>query len=367
MFDPLSTTPLLAIVVTLIMLTAAIHLFPLWRLLDSPRRYGLTRLPLPYPGGLAAVVSFFLLIAFLPLQSLQAWGLCAGVAILAVTCLIDDHRRLHPLIRLTLQTLVALLIFATGSRIYTITNPLPFLSFSPFLKLDTLLVSLPFFGSLPVWSGFFTVVWLLLTINALNWFDGLPGQVSALSSISFLVIGMLSLSDRVGQENLAIIAFSCSAIALVCTAFEFPVQRMVLGDTGAMFFGLLLGTLTIYAGGKVATAFLVLGVPLIDSIFVTLRRISQGRSPLRGSSTGDHLHHRLLAKGWHAREIMLLTTVIGAGFGTLALFLSTQGKLAAGIFLVIIVGLLRYWTRETVDEQKAQSKKQKATKEWLEQ
>ena len=70
-----------------------------------------------------------------------------------------------------------------------------------------------------------------------------------------------------------------------------------MGDTGAMFFGLMLGVLTIYTGGKVATAFLVLGVPLIDSVIVGFRRISRGRSPFKGNMQNEHLHHRLLKKG----------------------------------------------------------------------
>ena len=118
-----------------------------------------------------------------------------------------------------------------------------------------------------------------------------------------------------------------------------------MGDTGAMFFGLMLGVLTIYAGGKVATAFLVLGVPLIDSGLVILKRISKGKSPFSGSTSGEHIHHRLLDKGWSPRKIILLTVILGCLFGITALFLSTREKFVAAVILLIIMISIRYYSR----------------------
>jgi UDP-N-acetylmuramyl pentapeptide phosphotransferase/UDP-N-acetylglucosamine-1-phosphate transferase len=111
-----------------------------------------------------------------------------------------------------------------------------------------------------------------------------------------------------------------------------------------MFFGLMLGTLTIFAGGKVATAFLVLGVPLIDGFFVIVRRIAHGRSPLRGSQSGEHLHHRLLAKGWSPRQVIVLTAGIGLLFGGTALFLSTFQKFIAAVLLFTLMLLLSIYS-----------------------
>jgi UDP-GlcNAc:undecaprenyl-phosphate/decaprenyl-phosphate GlcNAc-1-phosphate transferase len=114
-----------------------------------------------------------------------------------------------------------------------------------------------------------------------------------------------------------------------------------MGDTGAMFFGLMLGTLSIYTGGKVATAFLVLGVPLIDAVLVTFRRIAEKRSPLRGGR--DHLHHLLMDnRGWTERQVIALTAVLGSAFGITALFLNTAEK---GIAIILLVALMLWLTR----------------------
>jgi len=346
--SPLILTPLLAGLLCVCLHLLALRMFPRMGLLDFPERYGLIRARLPYPTGILGVLTFLIVYALMNygVWTMQHAGLVIGVLLLGISCFTDDRRQLSPGTRLLFQVLIALLIFATGTRIYTLTNPLG----DSFLKLDTWIVGVPYFGTLPIWSGVFTVVWLMLTINALNWFDGIPGQVSILSVIGFLTIGLLSLSSRVNQPELALLAFILAGIAIACFLFDVPPPRVVLGDSGSMFFGLMLGTLTIFAGGKVATAFLVLGVPLIDSFFVIMRRILQGKSPMKGSQSGEHLHHRLLAKGWSPRQVIALTASIGLLFGSTALFLSSFQKLIAALCLfLLMLGLSWYSAPKSID------------------
>lgn len=334
--SPLVLFPAVALALSVILHALSIVVFPRWNLLDFPQRYGLSRAAVPYPTGVIPIVIFLVLIAiFQPLDN-EIIGLMTGVAMLGIICFVDDRSPLPAWLRLAAQIGVAILLVAAGIRIDAVTNPVPGL-LSPDSSL-TLTAGWPL-----VISMIFTVGWLLFTINALNWFDGIAGQVSTLSTIAFLTIGFLSLSDRVNQPALALIAFTLAGISLGCLFFDLSPPSLLMGDTGAMFFGLMIGVLTIYSGGKVATAFLVLGVPLVDVLFVIIRRLSKRQSPLRGNTSDQHLHHRLLKKGWKPRQIILLTSVIGAAFGLTALFLSTGGKvIAAVILLVVMMGLSLY-------------------------
>ena len=337
--------PLAALVLTVVLHFFALRMFHRWKLLDFPERYGLRRARLPYPTGIIAVVVFLLFFILFFTRDMQDWGLIIAVAILAIFCFADDRKPLSPFVRLVVQIAAALALFLLGTRIYTLTNPLEGFVGGPVLPLDTAVIPWPLFSDPSAWGALFTILWILLTINALNWFDGIPGQVSLLSVIAFLTIGLLAIlrgdvTDP-AQQELALIAFLLAGIALGGLFFDFPPAKVLMGDTGAMFFGLLLGTLTIYAGGKVATAFLVLGVPLIDSMIVTTRRVLRGQSALHGGQ--DHLHHLLLRRGWSARHVILLTALLGTAFGVTALFLTTTGKFAAGIMLVLVmVGLHLY-------------------------
>ena len=341
--SPLLLIPLLAFLTAFALHVTLQWFFPRLGLLDFPERYGLTRTPLPYPIGLASVCAF--LIVYLSLQAHDPLApfLTAGVVLLGIFTFIDDRKPLSPWLRLFIQILAAFLIVAGGARIYTLTNPLEGTIGGAFLPLDTWTIQTPVFGLLPIWSMIFSILWLILTINALNWFDGISGQVSTLSTIAYITIGFLSLSDRVNQPSLALLSFALAGIALASLFFTFPKPKGILGDTGAMFFGLMIGVLTIYSGGKVATAFLVLGVPLIDFVLVLGRRILKGVSIAKGNTKDEHLHHRLLQKGWSERQIILLTAVIGTIFGFTAIFLSTFEKLVAALILFgVMLGLSWY-------------------------
>ena len=98
-----------------------------------------------------------------------------------------------------------------------------------------------------------------------------------------------------------------------------------------------------------ATAFLVLGVPLIDSGLVILKRVSKAKSPFSGSVSGEHIHHRLLDKGWSPRKIILLTAVLGGLFGITALFLSTREKFISAVILLMIMIGIRYYSRSNAN------------------
>jgi UDP-GlcNAc:undecaprenyl-phosphate GlcNAc-1-phosphate transferase len=334
---------LAALFATIVLHVLALRLFPRLGLLDFPERYGLTRPRIPYPTGILAVLVFLIFFIFLFAQDRQDVGLIVGIIILASACFRDDRRPLSPAVRLLVQILAATVIFLLGTRIYSLTNPL-----GGVIALDTHIVPSPLFSDPSLIGGLFTVGWLLLTINALNWFDGIPGQVSLLSVVGFSTIGCLALfrgdAADPAQQELAHIAFVLAGIALGGLLLDFPPARVLMGDTGAMFFGLLLGTLTIYSGGKVATAFLVLGVPLIDSLIVALGRMLRGQSAMAGGR--DHLHHKLLDCCWSQRSVVLLTAFLGTSFGVTALFLTTIQKFAAAAALALLMALLHAYAEK---------------------
>lgn len=342
---------LLVLAASLALHGLSLKLFPILKLLDFPERYGLKRSRIPYPTGIIGVGLF--LVVFAGLQphlatswSMQSQGIFLAVCLLGTVSFFDDRCKLPAKWRLLAQITVGLLVFATGTRIYSLTNPLAGVLGFDVLRLDTLVIPSATLSDPSVIGALFTVIWLGLTINALNWFDGIPGQVSMLAVIGFVTIGCLSLSARVDQPELALLSFVLAAIAAGGLLFDFPPAQLLMGDTGAMFYGLMLGILTIYAGGKVATAFLVLGVPLIDFALVIGRRLAKGASLASNNTTNEHLHHRLLAKGWSPRNVILLTAGLGSIFGISALFLSTSGKLIAGLLLFVVMLLLSRYTEK---------------------
>jgi len=101
----------------------------------------------------------------------------------------------------------------------------------------------------------------------------------------------------------------------------------------------LLAVIAIISGGKVATAVLVLGVPLIDSIVVVGSRLRAGVSPFQADQR--HLHHRLLHLGLKPPQIALLVAGVSTFFGVMALRTQTaSGKGILTLALTLVIFLL---------------------------
>ncbi|MCF7846284.1 MAG: undecaprenyl/decaprenyl-phosphate alpha-N-acetylglucosaminyl 1-phosphate transferase [Candidatus Peribacteraceae bacterium] len=328
-----------AFTLTLFLTISAIKFFPRWGLLDDPKRYGLKRAPIPYFGGIAIFIACITsILIFVPLTK-EVLGLIAGATLLTTTAFLDDAFRLPPLVRLTVQIIAAGILVISGLGIDHITNP-----FGGIFNLAALDWNV---GQL--WGGeyhltlladLFTVGWVVLLTNSLNWLDGVPGLSSGIASLAALVIFFLAV--RTGYhyfDQSAVIALAAilAGGALAFTVFNFPPPKILLGDSGSMLLGFILAALAVFSGGKVATAALVLGFPLLDAFWVVLRRVFSGQSPFRGDY--GHLHHRLLAAGFSPRKTVAAVYLASAAFGAIALFIDDSfGKLLAlgGLFLVML-------------------------------
>ena len=112
-----------------------------------------------------------------------------------------------------------------------------------------------------------------------------------------------------------------------------------MGDSGSMFLGLILGVIPLISGGKLATAFLVLGFAIVDGIIVAGARIIHGKNPL---TTPDktHLHHRFLAAGFSVPQAVIALYLIAGLFGWVALRSTTMAKVIASTILIIFVAVL---------------------------
>lgn len=313
--------------------------------MDRPERYGHKRASVPYPGGVALFLAFLVnALIFLPVFSKSSplmFALLGAATILAVTCFWDDRRGLSPYFRLFVQGLAALIMIVGGLGITSITNP-----FGAPIILDSLQIPLSF-GSytfvLSVFADFLTLVWVVAMINAFNWIDGVPGMVSGSTVVSSAILLLLSMRPgfHFVDQSLAITLSSILlGLSLAFFLFDFPPPRILMGDTGAMLLGLLVAVTAMISGGKIATTILVLGFPLLDFVWVILRRILKGQSPFKGDLW--HFHHRFLKAGFSERAVVILFLCSGAFFGGTALLLHTEGKLFAlgAVFLFMLLWVI---------------------------
>lgn len=327
---------------TIFLTWLALRFFPRLGLMDRPQKYGLQRKPIPYYGGLIIFAVFFIsVLAFVKLDS-HLLALLFGAILIVSVSFADDLFGLSPLLRLLVQLVAALILVFAGIGIKSISNP-----FGTPLVLDQWVFSFTLdhvVTTVFVLSALFTLLWVVIMVNTMNFLDGLNGLPSGVSAIAALTIFFLTIrpgihfdaSAQVPVAMMSIILFAC---CLGFWLFDFYPAKILMGDTGSMFLGFVLAALAIFSGGKIATALLVLGFPLLDALWVILRRILQGRLPWQGDL--KHLHHRLLEIGLSHRKALFLIYSLCAIFGGIAVFLEGRQKVYAIIFmgfLMLLVG-----------------------------
>jgi UDP-GlcNAc:undecaprenyl-phosphate GlcNAc-1-phosphate transferase len=106
----------------------------------------------------------------------------------------------------------------------------------------------------------------------------------------------------------------------------------------------MLGVLAIISGSKIATALLILGLPIMDLAGVMIaRRFFRGKNPFR-TADRSHLHFRLQDAGLSPRQTVLLIWGITAVFGLATLLFNRAIKVGVLMSLVLVVIGLLVWT-----------------------
>jgi UDP-GlcNAc:undecaprenyl-phosphate GlcNAc-1-phosphate transferase len=206
--------------------------------------------------------------------------------------------------------------------------------------------TLPIFGFriFPPWITYpLTIFWVMGMINTVNWLDGLDGLAAGVTAIASLLFAVHAY--RLGQTTVALFPLALAAACLGFLPFNFYPARVFMGS-GSMFLGFALASLSILAPAKVATALLVLGIPIMDVAWVMIRRWRrQGDPTLAGR---DHLHYRLLDFGLSQRQIVILYYIFCATFGLLALLIEVRlfKLVALGVMGSLTLGLLWWLTRQ---------------------
>ena len=323
---------IIAFLVTAIVTPISLGLIKKMGLLDDPKIHkhpGIIHKKItPRGGGIPLFIGTALTgIFFLPLSETVVALFTASFIALLIGVL-DDKYDVSPYARFIGNIVVALIVVRSGITIPFITNP-----FGGILYLNSII--LPFSIAL---SDIVAILWIIWVMNMLNWSKGVDGQMPGIVAISAITIGFLSLrfagSDHFSKISLDL-SFIIAGASLGFLIFNFHPAKIFPGY-GATAIYLLLSAASILSGAKLATAILVMGIPMTDGLFTIIRRLLSGRSPFWHDK--KHLHHLLLSFGIGQRRIALFYWIISAILGTLALVLSSTAKLFAIIMLLIIVG-----------------------------
>lgn len=309
-----------------------------YEIVDRPDARRVNTVPVPRSGGLA-VSAAFLVVATLFLLVNGALGLVPvpatfkpsgaialllGGAAAAALGAADDRFDLRARWQLAGQFALAGVAVALGITIGFINNPIG----GGVLNFDG------------TFAAGFAIFWIIGMINSINWIDGLDGLSSGVALIAAVTLGLISLSTQVRQPLIAVLCFALAGALLGFLHWNFHPATIFAGTSGVQFVGYTLAVLSVLGTAKVAVALLVLGVPIIDTFWIIVRRISERRSPF--SPDRSHIHHRLLDLGLSHRQTVLAIYGICAALAVLALVLTGATQLYAFLGVFVASGLVLF-------------------------
>ena len=246
-----------------------------------------------------------------------------GGAVLAVGIgLIDDFLQLRARWQLLGQLALAGVALALGVSVATVNFPFASGGVQHFAG--------------PV-AATVTVLWIVGMINSINFIDGLDGLSTGIALIAAVTLGMISLGPGTDQPYVAMFCFVLAGALAGFLRWNFHPASIFSGTSGIMLVGYSLAVLSILGAAKIAVALLVLGVPIMDTFWIIVRRTLAGRSPF-GADRG-HIHHRLLGLGLSHRGTVLVIYGVCLLLAGLSLVLSKTGQLYAFLGLVVLFGL----------------------------
>ena len=319
-----------------------------FRLVDVPDERKIHSSEVPLIGGVAVFIGFAATFVFaaivlgpqnmsMPLATVMA--VLAGGGLLLVTGLIDD------LIDLAVSWRVFLT--ATAAGIFT--------TFAGFNELY--LGDLFGFGELHL-SGWectlFVGVCVFGMVNAFNMLDGFDG-ILGLNLVAAFVSFHLVTGFAPSIEVLMVVGALCGYL-ISNLGIAQSVPRTFIGDNGSMLLGYLVAVLLLgVASGNLGTdrqiapvtALYIVGLPLVDMVTVTLRRIANGVSPFRPGR--DHFHHIVINTSAPKPVAIALITLLGATYPTLgAMMLVYDVPSPAQFWAIYGLGVLHFGVTTTV-------------------
>ena len=308
------------------------------------RKRDVHTIPTPRMGGLAMLCGFLTAMLFASRldflqgvfrQNHQAWIVMAGAILICLLGIADDVWDLDWMLKLAGQLLIAVFVAWGGLQI----------------------IALPI-GSLvtasPTISIAITALLIVVSINAVNFVDGLDGLAAGIVAIGGIAFGIYSyILARTSPSYASMATLLDIAMVGICVGFllhNWHPAKLFMGDSGSMLLGYLITCASIVMTGRLDPAtvntsiylpafmpillpVLVLFLPVLDMMMAIVRRLRKGQSPMHPDRM--HLHHRMLRIGHSVRGAVLILWGWAAliAFGSIMLLFFT----AWHVFIVFAV------------------------------
>ena len=295
---------------------------------DVPCERNVHSVPVPKVGGISMAVGTLASVVMLVRGDRMVLSILIGAGIIVLFGFYDDLKELGYRTKFTGQMTAALVVvFFGGVKICCLGGLLP----DDYLLPDWLAVPL-------------TLLVVVGATNAVNLADGLDGLAGGLMLMCFMCIGFMAF--RSGNKVILLLSVAAAGAIFGFLRFNTHPATIFMGDAGSQLLGFLAITMaiSITQGNTAYSALfplLLLGLPILDTLYVMVLRVSSGRSPFVADK--NHLHHRLLQLGLFHTEAVFIMYMLQAALVTTAFLLRYYSEWAAmGVFLAFAAGAIAF-------------------------
>jgi UDP-GlcNAc:undecaprenyl-phosphate/decaprenyl-phosphate GlcNAc-1-phosphate transferase len=268
----------------------------------------------PYLGGLAVFLAYLFALGITFEFGHSVLGILLSGTLMLLLGLIDDLGVLSPWEKLAGETVAIVVLLKAG-----------------------LYIKLGFLPAPVAWT--LSVLWLLTVTNAFNVIDVMDGLASGVGAVAALFLAAIAIHND--EPMVAVMAASLAGGLCGFLRYNSAPAQIYLGDSGSLFIGLTLSALamnghyTTRNSVAMLTPVIILGVPLLDLLFVSAVRLRKGMSPFRGSP--DHIALRLKGAGLSVPRVVGTVYASGIGLGVSAY--AVMEASSDGAASVLVVGL----------------------------
>jgi len=317
---------LTSIAISLVLIPFFMRYAGVLHMLDEPGERKVHAVAIPRCGGLGLSIGAVAAILLSAPIERELLGLVLGSVVILLFGVLDDRFELSYKWKFFGQFVAVFVAMAGGLG----------LTYVPFFGLDPVTVYI----TIPL-----TVIFVIGVTNAVNLSDGLDGLAAGIMLMTFSAIAFLSIDG--GGLNVAVMALAVAGGIVGFLWFNTHPAVVFMGDTGSQFIGFMAVFLAIYLTQNVnqtlnpALPLLLLGLPILDTLSVMVRRLRAGRSPFSPDKT--HIHHRLMQYGFsHAEAVGSIYLIQGLYLASALKFRYSSDLLVIGTYLTISATLLLF-------------------------
>jgi len=295
-----------------------------YNIVDFPNFRKIHKKATPYLGGIAIFIGATLGLLYLHPSHEHYLEIFLGALIIIITGVLDDKYDIRPIVKLFGQIIAATFLISSGLIIERITLPLIGII------------------DLGVFSVLITILWVVGITNAINLIDGLDGLATGVSTIALSSMFVMAIIDtQVFAAYLCVVLIGANLGFLYHNYYP---AKIYMGDTGSNFLGYMIAVISMLGLFKniailsFVIPVIVLAVPIFDTLFAIIRRITNKQKISKPDN--KHIHYQLLRVGFTHRQSVLIMYTFSLLFGILAIVFVNASSTVTFIVTFIILVLI---------------------------